>query len=114
MIERSTWPAAGFLQREADAELRLSATELGELVEAYTDPGDPALWAIRKSHPLLPVDEGVALAYASLAREHRGRGPVGSNDLWIAATSLHHRLPLSTADVERFSLVRGLEPVACR
>jgi tRNA(fMet)-specific endonuclease VapC len=107
-------PAHRFLQREADAELCLSAAALGELAEGYADPGHPALWAIRKSHRVLPLDEHVALAYAALAREHRGRGSVGSNDLWIAATSLQHRLPLLTADVERFSAVRGLELVAYR
>jgi len=105
-------PAHRLLQREADAEICLSAAALGELAEAYGDPGHPALWAIRKSHRVLPLDENVALAYAALAREHRGGGAMGSNDLWIAAASLHHHLPLLTADVERFARVRGLELVA--
>ncbi len=104
-----------FLAREPDSGLSLAATVLGELAEAYGDPGHPALWAIRKSHRILPLDENVALAYAALAGENRGSGvPIGCNDLWIAATSLHHRLPLLTADVERFAQVRGLELVAYR
>jgi predicted nucleic acid-binding protein len=104
-----------FLQREAESGLCLAATVLGELAEAYGDPSHPALWAIRKTHRVLAIDESVALEYAALARDHRAApSAIGSNDLWIAATSLHHRLPLLTADVERFAVVRGLELVAYR
>lgn len=104
-----------FLEREPDSGLCVAATVLGELAEAYGDPAHPALWAIRTSHRVLAVDEHVALAYAALAREQRGgRASMGANDLWIAATALHHRLPLLTADIERFAQVRGLELVAYR
>lgn len=110
-----TGAAHRFLGREPDTGLCLAATVLGELAEAYGDAGHPVLWAIRKSHRVLPVDENVALAYGALARELRGSGSaISSADIWIAAMSLHHRLPLLTSRIERFAPVRGLELVAYR
>ncbi len=110
-----TGAAHRFLEREPETGLCLSTIALGDLVEAYGDVGHPALWAIRKSHRLLPVDENVALVYGALAQALRGSGStLSSTDLWIAATSSHHRLPLLTSRIERFAPVGGLELVAYR
>jgi predicted nucleic acid-binding protein len=104
-----------FLEREPDMGLCLAAPVLGELADAYGDGGHPVLWAIRKSHRVLPIDEGVALAYGTLARALRDSGSaIGPTDLWIAATSFHHRLPLLTSRIARFAPVRGLELIAYR
>ena len=104
-----------FLRREPAAELCLATTALGELTEGFGGPAHPALGAIRRCHRLLPVDEDVALAYARVARELRAGGHLlGTNDLWVAATSLRHGLPLVTSDVERFRRVGGLEVLGYR
>ncbi len=108
-------PAHRFLRREPAAELCLAPAALGELTEGFGGPTHPALAAIRRCHRLLPVDEDVALAYARVARELRASGhALGANDLWIAATSLRHGLPLVTADVDRFMHVIGLEVLGYR
>lgn len=113
--EGQTGAAHRFLGREPDTGLCLATVVLGELVEAYGEAGHPALWAIRKSHRVLPVDESVALVYGALARDlQRSGSPISSTDVWIAATSLHHRLPLLTSRIERFAPVGGLELVAYR
>ena len=108
-------PAHRFLRREPGAELALATVALGELAEGYGDPGHPALSAIRRSHRLLAVDDEVAIAFGRVTRELRASGHlIGTNDLWIAATSLRHGLPLVTADVERFARVGGLEVLGYR
>ena len=104
-----------FLQADPGAELCLSAAALGELAEGYGDPDHPVLTALRQGHRILDVDEETALAYGTITRSLRLRGAlIGANDLWIAATSLRHGLPLVTADVERFRRIEGLEMVSYR
>ncbi len=68
-----------------------------------------------KGHTLLPVDAQVALLWGALTRRLRRTGQlIGSNDLWIAATSLRHGLPLVTADAGHFGRIEGLEVVGYR
>jgi len=108
-------PAHDLLRGNRDAELCLSSLSLGEFAEGFHDGDDPVLRVVREGHILLPVDEASAMAYAAVTRELRREGRlIGSNDLWIAAVSLRHELPLVTADVAAFRRVPGLEIVAYR
>lgn len=108
-------PAHRFLLRDADLELHLAATALGEFAEGFDDPDDAVLRSVRDLHVLLPIDEPTALAYARITRTLRRKGRlIGTNDLWIAAASLRHGLGLVTADSEAFSRVEGLEVVPYR
>lgn len=57
----------------------------------------------------------VALVYGALSRPLRVAGRlIGSNDLWIAATSLRYGLPLVGANVEHFRRVEALQVVSYR
>ena len=108
-------PAHRFLGADPDLELHLSATALGEFAEGFDDSDDPVLRTVRELHVLLPIDEQTALAYGRVARSLRQRGTlIGTNDLWIAAGSLQHELPLVTANAAEFGRVSGLEVVAYR
>ena len=115
--ERRVGPGAAhrFLLADPEAELSLSAVALGEFAEGFGDVEHPVLVAIRRSHRILDVDEEVGLAYGKITRALRAQGTLlGSNDLWIAATSVRHGIPLVTADVEHFRRVDGLEVVSYR
>lgn len=104
-----------FLGADPDLELHLSATALGEFAEGFDDSDDPVLRTVRELHVLLPIDEQTALAYGRVARSLRQRGTlIGTNDLWIAAASLQHELPLVTTNAAEFGRVSGLEVVAYR
>ena len=108
-------PAHALLERDPDVELFLSTVALGEFAEGFEDPDHPVLRLARELHVLLPVDERTALEYGRITRELRGEGRlIGSNDLWIAAASLRHELPLATADAAGFGQVEGLELVVYR
>ena len=108
-------PAHRFLEAEAGSELCLSVVALGEMTQGFPDSEHPSIRVLRDTHLLLPVDEDVALLYGALARELRERGtPIGSNDLWIAATSLRHELPLVTADASAFSRIPRLQVLRYR
>ena len=60
---------------------------------------------------VLPVDEETSGHYAQVRAELKKAGrPVPSNDLWIAALSRQHRLPLMSQD-QHFDAVQGLKRI---
>ncbi len=108
-------PAHRLLAADPETELFLSAVALGEFTEGFDDPDHPVLRLVRELHTLLLIDEETALIYGRLARGLRAQSRlIGSNDLWIAASSLRHELPLATADLSGFGRVEGLELVSYR
>ena len=108
-------PAHRFLAAAPDLELYLSSTALGEFAEGFSDPAHPLLRSVRDHHHLLPIDERTALTYGRIARPLRHAGRlIGTNDLWIAATSVRYALPLVTANAGQFGRVTGLEVISYR
>jgi predicted nucleic acid-binding protein len=102
-------PAHAFLRRDPDAELFLSVIVLGEFAEGFASSQHPAVQMVRDQHTLLPIDTETALIYSGLTRELRQAGRlIGTNDLWIAASSMRHQLPLVTANTGHFDRVDGL------
>jgi tRNA(fMet)-specific endonuclease VapC len=64
-----------------------------------------------KLYDILSITEETAEFYADLRLELRRAGtPIPSNDLWIAALSRQHRLPVLSRDLH-FDLVKGLRRV---
>lgn len=108
-------PAHRFLLDDPSRELHLSTTALGEFSEGFADPDHPVLRAVRELHVLLAIDEATALVYGALVRRLRASGRlIGTNDLWIAAASVRHGIPLVTANPREFNRVEGLEVVEYR
>jgi len=111
--ESAPGPAHDLLRRDPDVELFLSVVALGENAEGFEDENDPVLRVVRDYHTHLDIDEPTALVYGRITRELRDRGTlIGSNDLWIAATSVRHDVPLATANAVDFRRVPGLEVIA--
>ena len=80
------------------AELRLGVL-MASTLEARSRRLD-TLSLVESLEPL-PVDEGVAAAWARLVAELRAarrRAPI--NDSWIAATAIAHELPIATQDAD--------------
>jgi tRNA(fMet)-specific endonuclease VapC len=58
---------------------------------------------------VLSIDDETAAHYAAVREKLREKGrPIPSNDTWIAALALQHRVPVLTRD-EHFGLVDGIE-----
>ncbi len=102
--------AIDFLTRMEGARLYLPAIVAGELA-AGVSLADRARWeAFLAPFFLLPVTPDVAWEFGRAARHLRGVGQlIGTNDLWIAATALAHRMPVVTRNVEHFRRVPHLE-----
>jgi tRNA(fMet)-specific endonuclease VapC len=95
--------------------LALSPIVLGELQVGYykgdrTPKRLAVIDAIRTSSELLTINSRVADTYSQLrARLEQAGTPIGPNDTWIAAETLHHKLVLVTNNVREFSRVPGLQ-----
>ena len=88
---------------------------LGEFTEGFSNPEDPLLQTVRTHHHLLPIDDRTALAYGRIVRALRQEGRlIGTNDLWIAATSVRYALLLVTENAAQFGRVTGLEVTTYR
>jgi len=103
---------ATFLEKHGLSDACVSVITLGEFAEGFTStPKDRAFidWVV-DSFWLLDVDSGIARIYASITRELRMTGQlIGTNDLWIAATSLAHNADLVTKNLGEFSRIENLK-----
>lgn len=107
------------LRAEPPELLVVSIITVGELRSGVLSATDTTARAARlrslskalESEPL-PVDDGVAIAWAELRARLRERGRrLAVNDSWIAATAIAHGLPLVTQDRD-YTDVPGLTVVA--
>ncbi len=107
--------AVAFLEANQDARLYLPFVVAGEMA-AGISMRDRARWeAFLAPFYVLPSTPEVSWQFGRAYRHLRDNGNlIGANDLWIAATSLRHGLPLVTADVEGFRRVAGLEVLGYR
>ena len=111
----STGPAHRFLERSPDAELFLCVVALAEFAEGFPSIEHATVRLVRQQHHLLPVDEQTALIYAAAVKKLHAQGMlIGSNDLWIGATSLRHGLPVLTSNADHFRRIEGLQVIEYR
>jgi len=62
------------------------------------------------SYTVLPLDEPVWLNWATIRATCRSKGlMIGVADAWIAATAIHHQIPLVTHNPKDFTCVEGLQ-----
>ena len=58
-----------------------------------------AVERLAKSRPVLPCGFEVAREYGLLKQALRAKGrPIPENDMWIAATAIHHQMTHATQD----------------
>jgi tRNA(fMet)-specific endonuclease VapC len=102
--------AIDFLTRMEGARLYLPAIVAGELAAGVSLANRDRWEAFLAPFFLLPVTPDVAWEFGRAARHLRGVGQlIGTNDLWIAATALAHRMPVVTRNVDHFRRVPHLE-----
>ena len=108
-IKRGVGKAHAFLTQHAQAQPCLTWTVAGEFAEGFGDLHHPACAAMLSRFQILPMSEATGHQYAVTTRKLRQNGQlIGTNDLWIAAASLAHGLPLVTNNTAHFSRVPGL------
>jgi tRNA(fMet)-specific endonuclease VapC len=108
-------PAAVRVFRRA-ASIELPAIAIGEyrfgLRESrFRSEYEAWLGGLIAAARFLPVDDETTLHYAAIRSELKAEGrPIPTNDLWMAALTRQHRVPLMTRD-RHFDAIRGLERI---
>lgn len=112
---RAEGPAHRFLDRHPEGHLAITPTVLGEMAAGLDDDGQDRLEILLASFRIVPIDREVCWRYSRIYRHLKDNGMlIGSNDLWIAATALVHRMPLVTADERHYRRVPGLTVLSHR
>ena len=103
-------PAHAFLVQHPTAPLYISIISVGEFAEGFASTERQACQMCLQHYTVLHIDGDIAWAAGQLGRQLRESGQViGGNDMWIAATALHHRFPLVTNNAQHFQRVTGLQ-----
>jgi tRNA(fMet)-specific endonuclease VapC len=99
-----------FLTLHSNAPLFISVVSAGEFAEGFDAGKEQDCWHCLRRDSILILDRNIAWRAGQIARGLRASGiTMGDNDLWIAATALHHKLAVVTANIQRFQRVIGLQ-----
>lgn len=115
-------------RRDSRAELYKPHLEGNEYFLSFMTLAELYLWPIRRNwsearrasfeswlrfrFTVIPFDAALARSWAVLVGKSCRARPVGIADSWIAATAIHHGLPLVTHNRRHFEAIPGLEIIS--
>lgn len=106
-------PIHAFLAKHPNAPLHISVISAGEFAEGFNPSQEQDCWFCLRRYSILGIDREIAWRAGQLSRQMRAGGKtVGDNDLWIAATALHHKLAIVTANIQHFDVIGGLQVIS--
>jgi tRNA(fMet)-specific endonuclease VapC len=105
--------AHAFLVRHPDAPLYICIASVGEFAEGFSPGQEAECWLCLRHYTVLNLDREIGWVAGQLSRQLRASGQaIGENDVWIAATALHHRLALVTNNSQHFQRVPDLRVIS--
>ena len=105
--------AHAFLVQHPGVPLYISIISVGEFGEGFAPTQQQDCGICLQHYTVLPLNRDIAWAASQIGRQLRSSGSlIGENDVWIAATALHHNLSLVTNNAQHFQRVSGLKVVA--
>jgi predicted nucleic acid-binding protein len=109
---RSVLAAAGDVDRLSLPVIVLGEFRFGAARSRHRARYESWLDRLAAASHVLAIDEETARHYAAVRERLRAAGrPIPSNDAWIAALALQHRLPVLSRD-RHFDVVAGVRRVA--
>lgn len=110
-VKRSRPAAAhAFLTQHPNAPLFISIISVGEFAEGFDATQQQDCWLCLRHYTILNLTRDIAWQAGQVSRQLRAAGQfIGDSDIWIAATALHHGLPLVTNNAQHFQRVGGLQ-----
>lgn len=104
--------AHAFLAAHPDEEFFITFTVAGELACGISAATRVVWQRLIQPYAILEWEQEVSFVYGEIYRQLAAKGNlIGTNDLWIAATALHHGLPIVTQNHDEFARVDHLQVV---
>ena len=106
-------PVSAFVRGLPETRMCVTPTIAGELSSGLS-MSDRSVWeGFCAAYEMPPINADTAWIYGDFYRHLARRGQlIGTNDLWIAATALTHKVPIATGNVAEFNRVPDLNVVA--
>lgn len=107
-------PAAAhaFLTQHPNVPLYISIITVGEFAEGFDAAQQQDCWLCLNHYTVLDLTRDIAWRAAQISRQLRASGQtIGDSDILIAATALHHGLPLVTDNAQHFQRITGLQVI---
>ena len=102
--------ADAFLNAHLEESFYITFTVAGELACGQSSAAKIQWQRLCQPYAILPWSTEVSWQYGELYRYLAAKGTlIGTNDLWIAATALVHRMELVTENQSEFLRVPGLK-----
>lgn len=102
-------PARQFFAHHAQVCPQTSVVCAAEFAEGYEANHQSLFEQVMEPFEVLPLNAGIAWRAGQLRRLLRETGAsIGDHDTLIAATALHHAIPLVTRNAKHFASVPGL------
>ena len=113
VLRRLCGPASEFLDRRRDDQLCVTFVSVGEMAAGPTADRKERWEDFFRPFRILTLTREACWEYGKAYRHLAANGQlIGGNDLWIAATSLAHGMPLVTRNRDHFKRVPGLEVIS--
>ena len=114
VLHRLPGPAREFLRGHRDHQLCVTFVTVGEMAAGPTVDRRDRWEDFFRPFRILPLSVEACWEYGKAYRHLALNGQlIGGNDLWIAATSMAHDMPLVTRNLDHFKRVPGLRVISC-
>ncbi|MEX1110529.1 MAG: type II toxin-antitoxin system VapC family toxin [Chthoniobacterales bacterium] len=105
--------AHDFLSSHPEEEFFITFTVAGELACGTSAAARESWERLLRPYALLMWNREISFLYGRIYRDLSSAGTlIGTNDLWIAATALRHKMAVVTDNMKEFSRVTGLQVVS--
>lgn len=113
VLRRLPGPAQKFLRGHYDDQLCVTIVTVGEMAAGPTVDRRDRWEDFFRPFRILPLTLEACWEYGKAYRHLALNGQlIGGNDLWIAATSLAHGMPLVTRNLDHFKRVPSLRVIS--
>ncbi len=112
ILQRRRGAAGEFLRERPDDRLCVTSITVGEMAAGPALDGRERWEDFFRPFRILTLTLEVCWEYGKAYRYLTANGQlIGGNDLWIAAISLAHGMPLVTRNLDHFKRVPGLQVI---
>lgn len=104
--------AHAFLSANPNVPLYISIISVAEFAEGFGATQQQDCWLCLRYYTVLDLNRDIAWQTGQTSRQLRAAGQtIGDHDLLIAATAMHHQLPVVTNNAGHFQRITGLQVI---